>query len=271
MNRYRFDPLCEDVIQSREADWLGYSGGPVRMRHGFELRLRPGCSYSKKRFVYRVAEAAEIEFFTRIFDRKTASRNFIDIGANIGYWTNAMCGLSHSVNVHSYEPDKVSFDILKSNVKNLPNVKIYNVGIGRRVAQTALFYDPADSGDSTLVPRPGRASYQVEITSLDEHAEGLHLEQVDFIKVDIQGGEVDFFLGASKTIMRNRPIMLVEVMNLVNLRLAKYISSFVARMNYVIFVVSNGTIDLVSREELLELRHDINVFLVPQEEQNILG
>jgi len=267
----RFSPVSEEIIQSREVEWSVYAGEPVRMRHGFYLRLRPGCSYSKKRFIYRVTEAAEIDFFLRIFRRKTDSQNFIDIGANIGYWTKVMSGLNPRVNVHSYEPDKVTFDILKSNVADLQNVKIYNLGIGREVGERALFYDPADSGDSSLVPNSERASYQVGITSLDAHAEVLQLERIDFVKVDIQGGETDFFLGATKTIIRDRPIMLVEVMSLLNPSLVDYISFFAIRMHYTIFIISNGMVSLTAKEDFSKVRDDVNVFLVPEEEKYLVA
>ena len=45
-----------------ENDWKKYDGlESIKMVHGFSLYLNPGCEYSRKRFIYRVAESNELD------------------------------------------------------------------------------------------------------------------------------------------------------------------------------------------------------------------
>jgi hypothetical protein len=44
---------------------------------------------------------------------------------------------------------------------------------------------------------------------------------VDFVKVDVEGGEVDVLAGAEQTIRAHRPQLLVEIHNLDNLALCQ--------------------------------------------------
>jgi hypothetical protein len=50
--------------------------------------------------------------------------------------------------------------------------------------------------------------------------DAFHLDNVTFLKVDVEGHEVDLLLGAQETIKRNRPVILLEIKakNLVTVR-----------------------------------------------------
>ena len=112
-----FLPIDELTILSRCEEWLRYDGQPVQMRHGFSLYLRPNCEYSRRRYVYRIAEAVEIDFLDqklkKLKDKTPLEASFFDVGANIGYYSKMMANNYKSATIYSFEPDQITFEILK--------------------------------------------------------------------------------------------------------------------------------------------------------------
>jgi hypothetical protein len=51
------------------------------MKHGFDLFLRAGCEYSRKRFIYNIAEKNELNYLKTL---ELENSICFDIGANIG-------------------------------------------------------------------------------------------------------------------------------------------------------------------------------------------
>jgi hypothetical protein len=79
--------------------WKNYDGSyPIGMKHGFSLYLRPGCEYSRKRYIYKITESNELDYLkTQILHDFVC----IDVGANIGYWSKFLIKISKVSQPHS--------------------------------------------------------------------------------------------------------------------------------------------------------------------------
>ncbi len=188
-------------------DWKQYDGSyAVRMKHGFDLFLRPACEYSRKRFIYKVAESNELDFLaTKSFE------NFVclDIGANIGYWSLWLGGRNIK-QLHAFEPDPITFGVLKKNTQSiLGHIVCNNIAVGREDGRLDLYVDPDHSGDNRPIQTSGRRSISVPSVTIDQYCS--NFETVDFIKIDIQGGEQDALSGATNVLTSYRPTIFVEV------------------------------------------------------------
>ena len=136
----------------------------------------------------------------------------IDIGANKGVYTHLLARLVPFV--HAFEPNPKIFNVL---TRGLPeNARSYEIALS----------DLSGSGE-LLVPMSGRTkSYsnqgaslsrqkiqgehgvvQIETRTLDSYA----LDNVGFIKIDVEGYEHSVLKDAKKTLMHCRPIMLIEL------------------------------------------------------------
>ena len=51
----------------------------------------------------------------------------------------------------------------------------------------------------------------VSVTTVDEAVSALELDRVDFIKIDVEGGELGVLQGASNTLLRDCPLLVFEV------------------------------------------------------------
>lgn len=149
---------------------------------------------------------------------------FLDVGANIGFWTVPM-GLSLARQggaIHSFEPVPTNFLRLTENVsRNSLNcvVTLHQVGLSdqngtARISLREDFLRGAETGNAALFIDAEDERYQaisVKIARLDDFIHSLGVSTVDLLKVDIEGHEDKFLAGAGETIRRFRPIIYIEI------------------------------------------------------------
>jgi FkbM family methyltransferase len=135
-------------------------------------------------------------------------RTAIDIGANIGLWSYALCNRFETV--EAFEPQPRCYNHLSGC--NLPRVNLHNVALSSRTGSAELKI-PAHHG----LRIPGMASlndvdgecerFEVTLRQLDE----FDFRNVDFIKIDVEGHETEVLAGARDTILREKPVMVIEI------------------------------------------------------------
>ncbi len=133
----------------------------------------------------------------------------IDMGANIGSHTISYGNMNKTCTIHSFEPQKQLFKILKKNcqVNNLTDrVKLYNKAIGHEHGYFYLDSIPDDEPYNKGGVKLGKNGERVEMITLDS----LNLTGCDFIKMDIQGSEPLALLGGEQTIRKYKPIIFFE-------------------------------------------------------------
>ncbi|NVM46378.1 MAG: FkbM family methyltransferase [Candidatus Lokiarchaeota archaeon] len=75
-----------------------------------------------------------------------------DIGANIGLFSRYVAMQAKNLQIFTFEPVPIIFDVLEENLKNLPaEVKNYNVGLAEREEITHIHYYPNVSADSAII------------------------------------------------------------------------------------------------------------------------
>lgn len=149
-----------------------------------------------------------------------------DIGANFGIFTRF---LSETVGdegrVYSFEPTRDMFLVLESNCSRLGlrNVSCEKLALSESPGQGLIRIPKRDDGtlnhyEATLLP-PGEGSNRavdeafdsVEVQSVDSFCAAEGIRQIDFIKCDVEGHEIEVLKGAESMIWRCRPDILIEV------------------------------------------------------------
>ena len=145
---------------------------------------------------------------------------FVDIGANIGYYSLIASSLVGSTGkVFAFEPDPKNFGLLQRNVaaNQCQNVFMVQKAVAAVTRQLPLYRSSDNFGDHrTYEPRDknvrqrdsGPAPVAVEAVSLDEYLSG-RLTNVDFIKMDIQGSEYDALVGMRRTLRQNPDVTIL--------------------------------------------------------------
>lgn len=156
---------------------------------------------------YKISRKLEPElwFVLRLTARH---RRFIDVGANSGVYS--YCYSSRFKNIESFEPLQEVIKPLEA--MRLSNVSIHNLALSSS-AGTKSIYVPTfhDTEVSSLAsfnrPKSESVNYVVRTETLDS----FDFKDVDLIKIDVEGHELDIVKGALKTIRRNMPILLIEI------------------------------------------------------------
>lgn len=135
----------------------------------------------------------------------------IDIGACIGDHTVSYAKMvGYGGHVEAFEPNAEAFECLLHNTEDLPQVLCWYYALGKEASGGEMersTVEPDNLGAMQVKPNAGNGSFR--IVALDEL--GLDLQRIDFIKIDAEGMEPDILAGARKTILKFKPVMLIEV------------------------------------------------------------
>jgi FkbM family methyltransferase len=142
---------------------------------------------------------------------------FLDIGANIGYFTllaAALVGKRGRVLAFEPRPDNCAL-LRKSLDKNrFRNVRLYPHAAAEK-EQTFELYPDGTNSTGVLVdeqwrqPVPPGQPYVVRAVVLDDCLAGL--DKLDVVKIDIDGAEVRAVQGMEGLIQRHRPVIFTEL------------------------------------------------------------
>ena len=136
----------------------------------------------------------------------------LDVGANIGIWAYEM--RKYASFIHAFEPNPKLFAMLKAGIAG-QNVSLHPIALSDRTGDSQLMVPKGKRGYSnysaTLNHETVRgATYratQVSTSRLDD----LHIANVGFIKIDVEGHEMEVIRGAKETILSSRPNMIIEM------------------------------------------------------------
>jgi FkbM family methyltransferase len=129
-------------------------------------------------------------------------RRAVDVGAHVGFWTVQMA--QKFTIVEAFEPVAEFRECFSRNVGARVNVNLYGVALGDRSATVTMRRDAADSG-GTHVGLVGEA-LPTPLATLDSYG----FQDVDFLKVDCEGYELEVLYGAMETLKRWKPCVIVE-------------------------------------------------------------
>lgn len=132
-----------------------------------------------------------------------------DIGANVGFYSSFLSQIVGKTGcVYCFEPDIVNFNHLNKELKNKSNIKIFQKAVAAETGKLTLYTsDLLNIDHRTYEPESYNTKYDVEKVALDDFVN--HQFKVDFIKMDIQGFEMDALQGMKDILTENEDIVLL--------------------------------------------------------------
>lgn len=136
---------------------------------------------------------------------------FVDIGAHVGWYTlRAARAVGPAGFVIALEPDPVNRHQLEKNLSlnQVRNCEIVPLAAWSRPGRVRW-----RSGQEPVWHKVDEqeGSEVIEATRVDDLVTQWNLERVDWIKMDIEGGEVEALKGAVATLCQFRPALFIEV------------------------------------------------------------
>lgn len=178
-----------------------------------EERLKHALIPARLYMAYRVKKELlkgekELRMLPFLVDK---SRISLDVGANKGIWSDVLRRLSPEV--HAFEPNPKIFPILQAGAAK--NVVTHSIALSDQTG-SAEFRIPrnrkgnySNQGGSLSIAKVadnyGRVA--VDAVKLDD----LDIKGVGFIKIDVEGFELQVLKGAEETVRRDRPVMIIEI------------------------------------------------------------
>ena len=126
----------------------------------------------------------------------------LDIGANVGLWSRDLC--ENFDQVIAFEPVADFRDCLLKNV-TAANFEVRACALGESDTQINMIITAENTGHSH-VDTASIGTGSIPMYRLDS----LNLPQIDYIKIDCEGYENTILRGAKETILKYKPIMVVE-------------------------------------------------------------
>ena len=143
----------------------------------------------------------------------------LDIGGNIGYYVllEHKC-IGNNGKIIAIEPSPDNFKILEDNLalQNISNVQAYNIAAGDKDGQlNFLIYK--DASNSCMVIPEGQEErwpgdkIKVPVRKMDQFINELKLEQIDFVRMDVEGYELHIIKGMKESLSKFKPKIHIEV------------------------------------------------------------
>lgn len=143
----------------------------------------------------------EINLLEQLKSRVRSFKGVVDVGANVGNHAFFFHNICQAEKIYAFEPVHSNYLICKANV---PSATIYQAALSNYTGTTTLENSQSyNSGTSRMASKEGTT----DVMTLDS----LELENVTFIKVDVEGEELNAIEGMSKTILKYLPDLLIEV------------------------------------------------------------
>ncbi len=166
--------------------------------------------------------------YSEIFEKLIKDVNsFFDIGSNIGYYSLIAAKSNPKIKAHAFEPalgpkfylnENISINQFQNNIKAIDlalsnktgNIDFYEV---ENVKYKYLKYNLAGEGNAgTKTTSRDFVKNTVKTLTLDNYVKLNDIDNIDLIKIDTEGTEIDILKSGKKSIEKYHPIIICETL-----------------------------------------------------------
>jgi FkbM family methyltransferase len=134
-------------------------------------------------------------------------KTVVDLGANIGDSTRYFMEAYPGAEIVAIEPDLGNFEMCRKNVARLTKAGRVNCKqcfVGAEAGHAGV--DRSEGEWSYAMDRSATAAEKIPVVTMSDLMQEFHFSEVDLLKVDIEGAEVELFQDCSGWISRIRHI-----------------------------------------------------------------
>lgn len=130
----------------------------------------------------------------------------VDCGAHVGSWARPLS--LRFDKVIAFEPNPVNFQYLSRNMADVRNSVELNAAVGEK-SKTVCIADGRNNSGQSHVSESG--THRVSCITLDEALPEYSAERLGFLKLDLEGYELNALIGAEELLEAASPVVLVEL------------------------------------------------------------
>lgn len=186
-----------------------------------------------------------------------------DIGANIGYHTLIMArSANNGGQVYAFEAIPEVCEILKRNteINNLQNVQVVNKVVSKKGGTISLIrntdIDQAIISSEKKKIKPLQEIITCDATTIDEFV-ATSTRAPSFLKIDVEGAEVDVIKGSICTLKEHQPMIVCETHGIDR---ARGVYEILSDLDYELFCINKDMIPICSISQMPNNMYDGHVF-----------
>ena len=169
----------------------------------------------------------DIEVISKIIEYKCKKKNkivFYDVGANIGSHSIALSNIfKNKIFIRAFEAQSNIYQMFKQSIKinNYNNIEIYHNAVSDKNDEIVKINLPDYSkhnnfaGLELFKPFQNSDNADIQKSGIFENVKTIKLdtfdEEVDFLKIDVEGMESLVLKGSNNLIVNHRPILFIEI------------------------------------------------------------
>lgn len=142
------------------------------------------------------------------------STGFLDIGANIGYYSLIASRLMPSGAVYAVEANPNTLQVLRRNLSlnHCANVEVFPFAVSDYDGVTDMFVPLNDTHGGAALKNHDWEKYDklhISVHRLDDKL--LHVPKIDLVKIDIEGAEMHALRGGRELLKKHKPVVVSEM------------------------------------------------------------
>lgn len=224
-------------------DWITPEAPIATFETKYRFRLKANLANLEHQYLYFYGTHDERYVVTKLLKLIKPGDICWDIGANIGFYTCFLASqVGNSGKVVAFEPAAQTCGYLRENVSlnRFANVTVVNKGLGDRTERQHLYYSEAAlaEGTASLKYAEGRAASEpVTLDTIDNLIGELPIP--DFIKIDVEGYQLEVLRGGEHCLKTHAPLLMAELKDVGETNRANFskIEQYVAALGYSLYEI----------------------------------
>ena len=209
-----------------------------------------------------------LKYIRKKFDNQQKNVVF-DVGANIGNYSKVLSEFfKDTATIYSFEPSEKTFEKFIQNTTGIVNIIPNSIGFSDVEETRMLFTNNEASGLASVYQRnlehfdiTMNLSEKIELSTIDKYCESHNIDKIHFLKLDIEGHELNALKGAERMIDGGRINFIQFEFGGCNIDSKTYFQDFyyLLKDKYRIYrILKNGLYEISKYEETLEIFITVN-------------
>ena len=178
--------------------------------------IERGAQYYQGKGYGSASIDSEVRSVKKLLNSSSDIKIAIDIGGNIGKYTDALMKVFPEAEVHIFEPQKINIEKLKLKFIEQRNIKIQQLGVSNKNDTMTLYSNKNGSGLASLSKRKldhfgidFNLEEKVEVIKFEDYwINNLNKREIGLLKMDIEGHELHALKGLGEAIKHIQAIQI---------------------------------------------------------------
>ena len=214
-------------------------------------------------------------YFLSMINKNRPIKTFFDVGSNVGQTLLKIKSINKSINYYGFEPNPFCCAITDHivSVNQLPNCNIIPCGLSddNKILKLNLAGDNPSDASASIIEDFRKSNdteklKYVNVHKLDDISHQIDCNDIDIIKIDVEGAELEAVKGMVNTITKFSPIVIIEVLpsynkdNLPRVSRQLELSYILKDIGYSIFhIIEKGTTPTLNEVIEFPIHENVNL------------